>query len=538
MRQERPRRRLRRWRVATLVGLHLLFAIHFAQWKLSGRTLAPLEFSETMYTLELGIVTAGFVFMALAFVATAFLGRFFCGWACHILALQDLCRFLLGKLGIHPKPMRSRALLYVPPLVALYMFVWPTLERLLTGAAAPRLRIASDAEGWASFVTRDLWRAMPGPWITALTLGLCGFAVVYFLGSRSFCSYACPYGAVLGFAERFAPGRIVAVGDCTGCGKCTAACETHIRVHEELVQFGKVVNHACLKAMDCVDACPEGNVVFGFARPAFFRSWRKLGRFGVPYDFTLAEDLTMSLVFLGAVAVFRDLYDAVPFFASLALAGILAYLTLLVVRLCFLQNLRLHRFQLRLAGRTRPAGWVFAAGMLLVFALTLHSAFIRWHEWRGARMYDAIAAGIDRGVPASEVATAAARAHLELCERFGLARPTVLDRRLASLHLFREEREAALPYVRRIVLRAPEDAEWRITLAAMLLTKNQVEEAVRQLLAVTATPEDRLAADPHAALLCASAHEMLAQVREAQGDAGAAAREQERAQKLRSLRPL
>jgi len=232
---ERPRRRYRPWRVASLIAVHVLFAVHFAHWKLAGRTLAPLEFSEAMHTLELGIVTAGFVFLVIAFLATLLFGRFFCGWMCHILALQDLSAWILRKVGIRPKPVRSRLLLFAAPAVMLYMFVWPSARRIWAGESAPELRI----------VTQELWRAMPGPWIIALTFLACGFAVVYFLGSRSFCTYACPYGVLLGIADRVAPGRIVLRGDCTDCGKCTAACETHIRVHEELTIYRQVVSPAC-----------------------------------------------------------------------------------------------------------------------------------------------------------------------------------------------------------------------------------------------------------------------------------------------------
>src|SRR5258708_34081407 len=78
-----------------------------------------------MNTLELGIVTAGFLFMALAFVGTLVFGRFFCSWACHILALEDLCGWLLKKAGIRPKPVRSRVLLLVPLFALFHMFVLP-----------------------------------------------------------------------------------------------------------------------------------------------------------------------------------------------------------------------------------------------------------------------------------------------------------------------------------------------------------------------------------------------------------------------------
>ena len=104
-----------RWRAGTLTLVYLLVAAHIAHWRITGKTLAPLELNEVMYTLELGIVTAGFIFMVVAAFSVAIFGRFFCSWGCHILALEDLCAWLLKKLRIRPKPIRSRMLLFVPP---------------------------------------------------------------------------------------------------------------------------------------------------------------------------------------------------------------------------------------------------------------------------------------------------------------------------------------------------------------------------------------------------------------------------------------
>ena len=68
--------------------------------------LSPVEPSETMYTLQRGELNAGFVFFALALLATLVFGRFVCGWGCHVVALQDLCGWLLKKCGLRPKAFR------------------------------------------------------------------------------------------------------------------------------------------------------------------------------------------------------------------------------------------------------------------------------------------------------------------------------------------------------------------------------------------------------------------------------------------------
>ena len=62
----KPRSRYGRWRAGTLLLVYVLMAAHVTHWIVTGKTLAPLELNEVMYTFELGIVTAGFLFMAVA----------------------------------------------------------------------------------------------------------------------------------------------------------------------------------------------------------------------------------------------------------------------------------------------------------------------------------------------------------------------------------------------------------------------------------------------------------------------------------------
>src|SRR5882672_4050836 len=125
----RPSRMSRR-RAAVLIAVHLLVAIHVTHWYITGRTLTPVEPSETMQTLRSEArLNAGCIFFAAAILSTLIVGRFFCGWGCHIVALQDLCTWILRRLGITPKPFRSRLLLFMPLAAAVFMFVLPTLAR-------------------------------------------------------------------------------------------------------------------------------------------------------------------------------------------------------------------------------------------------------------------------------------------------------------------------------------------------------------------------------------------------------------------------
>lgn len=499
----------------SLLCVYFLMAIHIAHWYLAGRTLAPLEMNEVLYTLELGIVTAGFILMSLAVVSTALCGRFFCSWGCHILALQDLCAWLLSRARIRPKPVRSRILLLVPVLAMGYMFILPHIVRAVDRRPIPQFRVTSDGDGWSSFITSDFWRNLPGPGVSIATLAVCGFAMVYVLGSRGFCTYVCPYGAIFAAADRLAIGRIKAVGEwssCETCGLCTAACDSHIRVHQELTVFGRVVSPACLKDLDCVAACPQGLIAFGIARPSGLLSWRKWGRFGVPYDFSWQEDLAMAMTFIAALASLRGLYDTIPFFLSMGMSVVLAYGAVLTWRAWSRRDVRLNNLMLKRGGRLTPAGIALSFAATGAAVTTAHCGFIRWHEVAGARGFNSVASRLaqgDRAPSAAEVSEVLG--HLETCRRWGALHPPALSLRLATAYCWIEDPTHAEPHVRDWLAAHPEDHAWRLMLAAMLISRNEPCEAEYLIMQVLAeTNDDPLDAPSQ---LRQAAHAMLSDVR-------------------------
>jgi len=507
-----------RWRAGTLTLVYLLVAAHITHWRIAGKTLAPLELNEVMYTLELGIVTAGFIFMAVAALSVAIFGRFFCSWGCHILALEDLCAWLLKKMHIHPKPIRSRVLLFVPPAAMFYMFLWPQVSRLIAGKALPRLHVLSDSEGWASYMTTNFWRNLPGPWIIGITFAVCGFAIVYFLGSRGFCTYACPYGAAFAYLDRLAPGRIKLKGDCAQCATCTAVCQSHVRVHEELAAFGKVVNPACMKDLDCVAACPHGVLGYGLALPAVLRS-RTAPRPGIKYDFTLGEDVLMATVFLATLLIFRGLYGTVPFLMTLALGGILAYLAVLCVRIATREQVRLNNFQLKRSGRLTGRGKVFAGISLLLGFFVIHSALIRYHEFRGQR---ALEECHELSMEDSPTALAGAATiginHLKACQRWGLFNDVTLNRRLAELYRMAGAPRKAEPYLRRIIAESPADLSPRLALGRLLIRLDRLNEALPILTVVASARASSGTMTAEFAHLRCAANELLGELYLKRGD--------------------
>ena len=355
---------------------------HVVQWWLTGRTITPIEPSEAMHTLQKGAVNAGFIFFTLAILATLIFGRFVCGWGCHIVALQDFCAWLLKKMGLTPKPFRSRLLVFVPLIVALYMFVYPSVYRYF---AKPKNEPLIP-QFTNHLVTTEFWATFPTVAVAIPFLFVCGFMTVYFLGQKGFCTYACPYGGFFRLADKVAPGRIRVNDDCNQCGHCTAVCTSNVLVHAEVKQYGMVVDQDCMKCMDCVSVCPNDALYFGFGKPALTvpKTIKK------NYSLTWAEEIAGAIIFPLSFLAVWDVYQLVPMLMALGIATITTFLALRTWRLIKAKDLSFYRYNLKSSGAIKKAGWIFSSFALVWIGLNAHSGWIRYHESAGASAFEKI----------------------------------------------------------------------------------------------------------------------------------------------------
>jgi tetratricopeptide (TPR) repeat protein/NAD-dependent dihydropyrimidine dehydrogenase PreA subunit len=374
--------RVSRWRAAALIALTLLMIAHVIQWRLMGQTISPIEPSEAMHTLQRGAVNAGFIFFSLAILATLIFGRFVCGWGCHIVALQDFCAWLLKKMGLTPKPFRSRLLIFTPLVVALYMFVYPTVYRYF---AKPKNEPLIP-QFTNHMVTTEFWATFPTVAVAIPFLFVCGFMTVYFLGQKGFCTYACPYGGFFSVADKFAPGRIRVTDACNQCGHCTAVCTSNVLVHAEVNKYGMVVDQGCMKCMDCVSVCPTDALYFGFGKPLI----KVPEAIKKNYSMTWGEEFAAVFVFLASFLAVWDVYQLVPMLMALGIATVTMFLAMRTWRLIRVKDLSFYRYNLKSAGAIKKAGWVFLSFALLWIGLNAHSGWVRYHESAGARHFENI----------------------------------------------------------------------------------------------------------------------------------------------------
>jgi len=472
-----------RRRAAVLIGVHLLIFGHVVHYLLAGKTLSPVEPSEAMYTLEQGLVNAGAIFFAMALLSTLLFGRFVCGWGCHIVAYQDLCGWVMTKLGVKPKAFRSRFLFFAPLVVALYMFVWPAFQRAV---------FPSPERAFPGFsnhlMTTEFWKTFPGPVFAILTIVVCGFAAVYFLGAKGFCTYGCPYGGFFGLLDKASVGGIIVNDDCAQCGHCTATCTSNVRVHEEVKLYGMVVDPGCMKTLDCVSVCPNSALRFGIARPSLLKRRPSAPPSPKRYDFTLAEELLAVLIFIGSTLAFRGLYDGPPLLMSVGMGGITAYIGLKLLRLFRDPTVRIQNLKIKTAGKLGRAGWAFTLSVSLWMLFTMHSGFVQWHRAFGQYYLEQTEAGNEifaanrpetRSYSDAHYAAAAeSHRHFQLADRWGLADVVQVKLGLTWHFLLQDEAAEAERCVREAIELAPEQPQLHEHLTGILLKQRRNAEAI------------------------------------------------------------
>ncbi len=493
--------RMGKRRAWVLIAIHVAIFAHLLHWQLAGRTLSPLEPSESMYSLRDGVINAGAILMALSTLSVLFVGRYFCGWACHLVALQDLCAWLLKKIGIRPRPLRSRFLWLIPLGAALVMFGMPVVYRLKNDLGPPELR--------SGLMKTEFWETFPGFWVGFTTFLVSGFAMIWLLGSKGFCTYACPYGGVFGVVDKLSVGRIRVSDACRACGHCTAVCTSNVAVADEVHRFGMVVDAGCMKCMDCVSVCPEGALSFGLGRPALGAKSRSKAKKSRRQDFGLGIDLAMVAVFVLTLAVFAGLPDTfapwasslhgqTPLLLALALAAMTAFAAGCVLRALRGESFAITGLRLRSKDGLTRGGRLFILLSLCWFAFCAHAAVVQYHWFRGK----AAALAIDERLVSAEADSEATRReidslartvreHIEAARRWSLLSDPRLPAEMGELAALERDFTTAAREFETAVALAPDHANWRLKLGLSLSALGRHGEAARQGRAVIELlPED------------------------------------------------
>ena len=248
---------IQKLRIASLIGIQLLILAHI--YIFGDQIIGSLDFQEFFHAfVKYGIVNAGVVLVILAFITTLIFGRFFCGWACHFGAVQELVWWLFKKMGITPRTVNSSLVTILPLFILLNFYISPNLAYALN---AP----------WEGITLNlgmpEIWAFLPGFFIGTLTFVVDGFLIVYFLGRKGFSRYLCPWGAFLKLPNSLAMFKVRNIGGCIESGNCTNSCPVGIDVSYEINHYGKVTNTNCTSCLVCTEGCPSAAISYKWESP-------------------------------------------------------------------------------------------------------------------------------------------------------------------------------------------------------------------------------------------------------------------------------
>tara|TARA_B100000945_G_scaffold316257_1_gene316823 strand:- start:310 stop:1599 length:1290 start_codon:yes stop_codon:yes gene_type:complete len=248
---------IRKLRIASLVGVHILILAHIYLW--GDEVIGSVDFQEFFHAfIKHGVINSGVIIVIIAFVTTLIFGRFFCGWACHFGAVQELAWWLLNKFGLKPITLNSSLVTILPLFILINFFILPNVFYYFQ---SPWEKIRIDLG------MPEIWAFLPGFIIGSLTFLIDGFLIVYFLGRKGFCRFLCPWGSFLKLPNTLAFFKVRNIGGCIKCGNCTSNCPVGIDVSYEINNFDKVTNTNCTSCLDCIDGCPSNAIAYQWKNP-------------------------------------------------------------------------------------------------------------------------------------------------------------------------------------------------------------------------------------------------------------------------------
>lgn len=194
---------------------------------------------------------------------TYLLGRVYCGWICHLGALQEFLyfptKFKLLQTEKAQKTLRIiRGVLIIALIIQLAIMgtkYWCKID--------PFLNVFGFKDFFSYIISVQSFDFELILIISLLFLLLISSLFTY----RPFCRTICPVGFMLGLISRIPGASVIGIkGECAGCKVCSKACKINAILHKQ--KFNTLRNFECISCGGCVDACNKQGL-------GFFRNSKK-----------------------------------------------------------------------------------------------------------------------------------------------------------------------------------------------------------------------------------------------------------------------
>ncbi len=195
----------------------------------------PLWFGITFFNHHTFGTPWFFIYLLVVFLVGR---RADCSWNCPCVGLRETAG----------EPFRDRTI-KGPLAFALQNFKW-----LALASALPILWVVvfDPNAAWGGAYYRLFWTVH-------LNLFFASLVIIPLTGSRNYCRYLCPWGAMYGLIGRSGFFRIAADRErCIPCNLCESACDMGLPLRRLIAERGEIKLADCVGCGRCVQACPRG----------------------------------------------------------------------------------------------------------------------------------------------------------------------------------------------------------------------------------------------------------------------------------------
>ncbi len=193
--------------------------------------------------------SASLILLYLVLLLSLLFGPVFCGWMCPLGSIQEWFNKLAKKLGAKQKKLPKKLDKYFK-----YFRVIVLILVVIKTAQVGELMFANIDPYYALF---NFWTP---DFILTSGLVLMVVLVVNLFIERAWCRYMCPFGALLGFTNKFRLFKLKRQeSTCISCQLCTSKCPMAIDIHKKEI----VTDTHCISCMECTSErnCPESKTV-------------------------------------------------------------------------------------------------------------------------------------------------------------------------------------------------------------------------------------------------------------------------------------
>lgn len=177
-------------------------------------------------------------------IVTYFFGRVYCGWICHLGALQELIfktsTFRLFQSERSQKIMRGIRITALVTLISQLLITHTNLYKQIDPFAVIFNFYSNNFIGWM---------------LVAIV------AASSFFLYRPFCKTLCPVGLALGWVNKIPGSSVLGVKpNCTPCQLCNRSCSINAITHDS--KISKLDNQECIRCGECLISCKKDAITF------------------------------------------------------------------------------------------------------------------------------------------------------------------------------------------------------------------------------------------------------------------------------------